>query len=190
MASLGKEDRMPDSRHAAHKKRLSAGFLAVILFKYLKAAAFLLVGIAVLRFVRLSAHGAPMEIAEFLNVNPERENVQRLSAFFSEITPGQVQAIGAAAVAIGLIFAAEGTLLAVRIWWATYFTIILTALGIPLEIYEIFGRPTQLRNYVFLAVNAAILLFLWRRRNEFRAREGRDPSAARPEADHFNPSTR
>lgn len=160
---------------------MSAGFIAVILFKYLKAAAFLLVGIAVLRFVRLSAHGAPMEIAEFLNVNPQRENVQRLSAFFSEITPGQVQAIGAAAVAIGLIFAAEGTLLAARIWWATYFTIVLTALGIPLEIYEILEKPATLRNYVFLAVNTAILLFLWRRRNEFRATDGQDPSAARPE---------
>ncbi len=155
------------------KTRMSKGFLAIILFKWLKGAAFLLVGVAVLRFVRLSAHGAPMEIAEFLNVNPERENVQRLSAFFSQITPGQVQAIGAAAVAIGLVFAAEGTLLAARIWWATYFTIILTALGIPLEIYEIFRSPAEVRRYVLLAVNAVILLYVWKRRYEFRRDRGR-----------------
>lgn len=134
----------------------------------MKAAAFLLVGVVVLRFVHVTTHGAPMEFAEFLNVDPQRESVQHLSTFFANITPGLAEAIGAALLMIGLIFAAEASLLLARIWWATYFTIFLTLLGIPLEINDIWHKSRLYRGYVFLAVNVAILIFLWRRRNEFR----------------------
>ena len=111
-----------------------------------------------------------MEFARFLNANPERESIRRLSQFFEEITPGQGRAIGAAALAIGSIFAAEASFLLARIWWATYFTIFLTLLGIPLEVVEIWRRPHHERGWYFLIINLAILIFLWRRRNEFRDR--------------------
>ncbi len=150
------------------KHRLTGGFVAVIVFKYLKAAAFLLVGVVVLRFVHVTRHGAPMEFARFLNANPERESIQRLSRFFDDITVGQRQAIGAASLAVGAVFAAEASFLIARIWWATYFTIFLTLLGIPLELMEIWRKPYFLRGWLFLVINVAILVFLWRRRNEFR----------------------
>jgi uncharacterized membrane protein (DUF2068 family) len=117
-----------------------------------------------------------MEFARFLNANPGRESVQRLSQFFEEITPGQGRAIGAAALAIGSIFAAEASFLLARIWWATYFTIFLTLLGIPLELVEIWHRPHHERGWYFLIINIAILVFLWRRRNEFRDRLGAAPT--------------
>ncbi len=151
-----------------HGTRLTGGFIAVIVFKYLKAAAFLLIGVAVLRFVHLTRHGAPMELAQFLNANPERESIRRLSTFFNDITPGQREAIGAASLVVGAIFAAEASLLLARIWWATYFTIFLTLFGIPVEVIEIWKKPLYLRGWLFLAINLAILIFLWRRRNEFR----------------------
>jgi len=149
-------------------RRLSGGFIAVIVFKYLKAAAFLLVGVVVLRFVQLSRHDPALELARFLNASEGRESIRRLSEFFSEITTGQQEAIGAASLAVGAIFAAEASFLLARIWWATYFTIFLTLLGIPLELIEIWRRPNFLRGWIFLVINVAILVFLWRRRNEFR----------------------
>ena len=91
-----------------------------------------------------------------------------LSFMLTALTSRQVEAIGAAAVLIGLVFTAEGTLLAVRVPWAPYFTIVLTALGIPPELIEIARRPGSGRRYVLLAVNVAILVYLWRRRNEFK----------------------
>jgi uncharacterized membrane protein (DUF2068 family) len=134
------------------------------------------VGLAVLRFEHLSRRDPSMAFARFLNANPERESIQRLSQFFQEITPGQGQAIGAAALAIGSIFAAEASFLLARIWWATYFTIFLTLLGIPLELIEIWRKPYHLRGYYFLLINLAILVFLWRRRNEFRDRFRASPT--------------
>ena len=50
-----------------------------------------------------------------------------------------------------------------------YFTILLTALGLPPEILEIAKRPGSARRYLLLAVNVAILVYLWRRRNDFRS---------------------
>ena len=164
-----------EGRHRV-KHRLSGGFIAVIVFKYVKAAAFLLVGVVVLRFVQVARHDPAMELARFLNANAERESIRQLSTFFHDITPGQREAIGAASLAIGAIFAAEGSFLLARIWWATYFTIFLTLLGIPLELAEIWRKPHLLRGWIFLVINVAILVFLWRRRNEFRDRFGATPT--------------
>jgi len=151
-----------------HRPPLSAGFAAVIVFKYLKAAAFILVGIVVLKIARLPSHSEPMELARLLQIRPERESVQRLSVFLAQVTAGQVEALGAASILIGLVFVAEGTFLAMRIWWATYFTVFLTVLGIPVELREIAKWPTRFRLYVLLAINLAILVYVWTRRNEFR----------------------
>jgi uncharacterized membrane protein (DUF2068 family) len=150
------------------RPRLTPGFIAIIVFKYAKAAAFLLLGAVALRIARLPNHSEPMEIARFLGVSEGKMIVQHLSAVLAALTSRQVGAIGAALILIGLVFAAEGTLLAMRMWWATYMTIVLTALGIPPELLEIARRPGSGRRYLLLAVNVAILVYLWKRRNEFR----------------------
>jgi uncharacterized membrane protein (DUF2068 family) len=151
------------------RPRLSAGFIGIIVFKWLKGVAFVLVGLAALHLAHLARHSEPMEIARLLGVDQSKLVVQHLSMFLAAFTKGQVQAIGAAAFVIGLIFSTEGTFLAMRIWWAPYFTIVLTALGIPPELIEIARRPASGRRYLLLAVNLAILVYLWKRRNEFRS---------------------
>lgn len=153
-----------------HRPPLSPGFVGIIVFKLAKAAAFLLLGAVALRIARLPHHSEPLEIARFLGVNSRSVLVQHLSFVLSALTIRQVEAIGAACVLIGLIFAAEGTLLSARVPWAPYFTIVLTALGIPPELIEIGRRPESVRRYALLAINFAILVYLWKRRNEFRTR--------------------
>jgi len=147
---------------------LTAGFIGIIVFKYLKFAAFLLIGLVALRVARLPRHSEPLEVARYLGVTERSRVVQDVSKVLDALTARQVEAIGAASILIALVFAAEGSFLAARVWWATYFTIVLTALGIPPEIVEIAKRPGSVRRYLLLAVNIAILIYLWRRRNEFR----------------------
>lgn len=153
---------------SASRPPLSPGFLGIIVFKWAKAAAFLLLGAAALRIARLPHHSEPMELARLLGVNGRSVLVQHMAVVLSALTTRQVGAIGAAALIIGLVFAAEGTLLAMRVPWAPYLTIVLTALGIPPELIEIARRPSSGRRYALLAVNVAILVYLWKRRNEFR----------------------
>ena len=147
-------------------KKLSGGFLAIIVFKYFKALVFVLVAVAAVRLARLDQFPSPEEIAHFLRSSPENELVRWLS----RITPGQARGFGLLSLFVAAVFAAEGTLLSARIWWSTYFTVALTACGIPLELYEILQRPSFFRRYAVLAINAAILAYLLRRRNEFRGR--------------------
>jgi uncharacterized membrane protein (DUF2068 family) len=153
---------------------LSPGFVGIIAFKCLKAAAFLLLGAVALRIARLPHHSEPLEIARLLGVNTRSVLVQHLSFVLNALTSGQVKAIGAASVLIGCVFAAEGVLLAMRFPWAPYMTIVLTALGLPPEVIEIARRPESLRRYALLGVNVAILVYLWKRRNEFRSRPRAD----------------
>ena len=162
---------MAETAAPAHPQRppLTAAFIGIIVFKYLKFAAFLLIGLVALRVARLPRHSGPLELARYLGVTERSRVVQDVSKVLDALTARQVEAIGVAAILIGLVFAAEGSLLAARIWWATYFTIVLTALGIPPEILEIAKRPGSARRYLLLAINVAILIYLWTRRNEFRS---------------------
>jgi hypothetical protein len=146
------------------KKKLSWGFLAIIVFKYFKAAVFILVAIAALRLARIDPFPSAEEIAHFLRSSPENQLVR----WIASVTPGQALGFGLISLFVATVFATEATLLACRVWWSTYFTIGLTALGIPLEVFEIFRRPAGLRRYLILAINAAILVYIWRRRTDFR----------------------
>ncbi len=165
---------MTRSQGRAEKKRggISGGFLAVIIFKIVKGVAFVVLAIAALKLSRSGEMPTAVEIAKFLSVSRENELVQRVAALIQGVTPGQATAAGIASLVVALVFLLEGVLLAVRVWWSTYLTITLTAMGIPLEIYEIFHRPDSVRRYVLLAVNIGILIFLWTRRNEFREKKG------------------
>jgi len=149
-------------------RRMSAGFIAIILFKYFKGIVFLLAGIAAVHVARLSTLPSVEELARFFRVAPENELIRWLANLIQEVTPGQFIGFGVVSLFVGAVFTSEATFLAFRIWWSTYFTIVLTMLGLPLEIYEIFRKPDRPRYYVLLAINTVILIYLWRRRNEFR----------------------
>ena len=151
------------------KGKLSGGFLAIIIFKYFKAVVFLLVAIAALKLSSADPFPTAEQVAHFFRSSPENELIRA----FDHLTPGLALGIGFASLFVSLVFGIEATLLAARVWWSTYFTIVLTTLGIPLEIFEILRRPSGFRRYLLLAVNVAILLYLWKRRNEFRDAWGR-----------------
>jgi uncharacterized membrane protein (DUF2068 family) len=168
---------------------MSGGFVAIILFKYFKAIVFGLFGVAALRLAHLARLPSVEELARFFRVSPEREIIQEIASIVAQITPGQAIGIGVVSLFVALVFATEGTFLAFRIWWSTYFTVVITACGIPLEIFEIVQRPVSLRRYLLLLVNAAILVFLWMRRNEFRPELAADSLAGNREASQASTSS-
>jgi len=149
---------------------LSAGFVWIIVFKYVKCAAFLILGVGALRIAHFERGSEALQIARLFGVDEGRVSVRYLASLISAFTPGQVRAIGLASIFVGLVFGAEATCLLLRLWWAPYFTIVLTAIGIPVEIVEIVKRPGSARRYALLAINAAILVYLWKRRNAFRTK--------------------
>lgn len=164
------------------RPRVAGGFIAIIAFKWLKGIAFVILGIAALKLSRASSMPTAVEIAKFLSVSKENELVRRVADVVASVTPRQATAAGVASIVVGLVFFVEGSFLLARIWWSTYFTIALTAMGVPLEIYEIVHRPDSVRRYLLLVINLAILLFLWARRNEFRRMDPEETPARKSAA--------
>jgi uncharacterized membrane protein (DUF2068 family) len=162
--------------------RISGGFIAVIVFKCVKGIAFVILGIAALRLARLEIMPTAVDIARFLSVSRENALVHRVADVIQTVTPRQVGAAGIASLIIAVVFFVEGGLLLARVWWSTYFTIGLTALGIPLELWEIAHRPDSVRRYILLLVNVVILVFLWTRRNEFRDQGAKRAAPAKKRA--------
>jgi hypothetical protein len=150
---------------------MSAGFLAIIFFKCVKGTAFLIFAVAALKFSRARAMPSAIQIADYFSVSRENELVHRVAELIASISPRGATELGLAFVLVSAFFFAEGALLTARVWWSTYFTVVLTALGIPLELYEIAYRPHAPRRYALLAINLVILLYLWARRNEFRQKK-------------------
>jgi uncharacterized membrane protein (DUF2068 family) len=163
-------------------RRVSGGFLAVIVFKWIKGIAFVIFGVAALRLSRLEIMPTAVDIARFLSVSRENALVHRVADVIQTVTPKQVGAAGIASLIIAAVFFVEGGLLLARVWWSTYFTIGLTALGIPLEVWEIAHKPDSVRRYVLLLLNVLILVFLWTRRNEFRGQSSRSNAAPKKRA--------
>ena len=113
-------------------KHMSGGFVAIIAFKYFKALIFLFIGFTAIHLARLSSTPSVAEVAHFFRVAPENEIVARLAAVIRNITPGQAIGLGVVAFFVAAVFVTEASLLVWKIWWSTYFTIVLTTLGIPL----------------------------------------------------------
>ena len=162
-------------------RRVSGGFLAVIVFKWVKGLAFVIFGVAALVPAVILLRRLLVDIARFLSVSRENTLVHRVADVIQTVTPKQVGAAGIASLIIAAVFFVEGALLLARVWWSTYFTIGLTTLGIPLELWEIAHRPDSVRRYVLLLLNVLILVFLWTRRNEFR-HQGSGSAAAKKRA--------
>ena len=142
---------------------------------------FLVLGVAALRAARLPSGSLVRDVVHLFGAHQNAALVQHLAAVLSVLTQGEIKALGSASILLGLVFGTEGTLLAFRVWWAPYLPVVMTALGLPYEIYEISRAPRSLHRYVLLPANAAILVYLWRRKDDFRPEGPPMPARERPE---------
>ena len=163
------------------RPRLTPGYLAIIAFKYAKLAAFVVLGLAALRAAKLPPDSLVHDVVRLFGAHQNAALVQHLAAVLSVLTQGEIRALGSASILLGLVFGTEGTLLACRVWWAPYLTVVLTAMGLPYEIYEIARAPHSLHRWLLLAANAAILVYLWRRKDDFRPEAPERRRETRPE---------
>ena len=82
-----------------------------------------------------------------------------LLEWFSGLSAPRIHALRIVTLAYAAIFAVEGVGLWMRKRWAEWLTTIITASLIPLEIWEMFFRPT-LGNAAIIVANAVIVATL------------------------------
>lgn len=136
------------------------GFLrAIALYKLGKVLLLLATAYGVLRLRDASAIASVYSWASTLPSGLEQDVVRYVLVWFSGLSAARVEALGIVTLAYATIFAVEGVGLWLRRRWAEWLTIVITGSLIPLEIWELWYRPT-IGKAVVLVINTAIVWYL------------------------------
>ena len=139
--------------------RSHRGLLLIGLFKVLKSATLIAIGIGALHMLHKDVAAEIAKWADALDLDPNNPWLMRVLEKVSDLDPRKLAALSVGTFSYAALFLTEGTGLLLRKRWAEYLTIISTAGLIPLEIYEIAKRVNFVRIGV-LVVNIAIVIFL------------------------------
>jgi uncharacterized membrane protein (DUF2068 family) len=133
--------------------------LLIGLFKLLKAAVLLMVGIGLLRLLHRDIATVATHWVERLRLDPDNSYIHSALTRIFRVTPKQLKELSVGTFIYAGLYLTEGIGLVARKHWAEYLTTISTALFIPLELYEMYKRFTGARA-AMLAVNIAIVWYL------------------------------
>jgi uncharacterized membrane protein (DUF2068 family) len=137
------------------------GLLLVGLFKLSKAIFFTAVGAGALHLVNKNIGVVLMHVIDALRIDPEGRFVTVLMDHAGLIDSHELRRAGLLSFLYAVVCVVEGTGLVLEKRWAEYFTVILTALGLPWESYELVKKfsPYEVG---LLAINLVVLLYvLW-----------------------------
>ena len=135
------------------------GLLLVGLFKLSKAVFFTAVGAGAFDLMNRNITDVVMHIIDALRIDPERHFVGILLEQVGLIQPHQLKRAGILSFLYATVCVVEGTGLMLEKQWAEYFTVILTAMGLPGESYELMFRFSWYKVALFV-INLAVLLYL------------------------------
>jgi uncharacterized membrane protein (DUF2068 family) len=135
------------------------GLLIVGCYKLAEGLFFIGVGAGALHLIHKDVGYLVMRVVNALPVDPEGRLVSILMDKADLIDAHDLRRIGDFAFLYAATRLVEGTGLLMRKAWAEYFTVILTVLGLPVEIFELMRRATWLKAGAFV-VNLAILIYL------------------------------
>lgn len=135
------------------------GLLLVGVFKLSKAIFFTAIGAGALHLVHKNVGDVLMHIIDALRIDPESRFVGVLMDKAGLINVHQLRQAGTLSFLYAAVCVVEGTGLVMEKGWAEYFTLILTAIGLPWESYALMEK-FSLYKVVLLVINLAVLLYL------------------------------
>ena len=128
-------------------------------FKLAKGLLILAVALGVLHLVRGDPADTLAHWASELHIDPEGRHFTRAVDRILSLDARRLEALSAGMFVYAGLFLVEGVGLILGRRWAEYFTVVVTASFVPLEIYEIVRHPTLIR-VAALLVNLAIVWYL------------------------------
>jgi uncharacterized membrane protein (DUF2068 family) len=136
------------------------GLLRLIaIFKFVKAALLIALGIGLFRLLHKDLGDVLMHWCEALRLDPGHRFVDAVIEKAGHIGPRQVKQLGLGSFFYAALFLAEGTGLWLRKRWGEWLTVIITSSLVPVELYEIYRHATYPKAAA-LALNLAIVLYL------------------------------
>jgi len=149
-------------RSKGSKESGTAILILIALFKLVKALLLIAVGIGALRLLHKDVGSVIEHWVEVLRVDPDNRFIHGLLEKLFRITPKQLKAVSVGTFFYAALLLTEGVGLLMRKHWAEYFTVITTALLIPLEVFEMVKHLTTTK-VVVLVINIAIVVYLIQR---------------------------
>lgn len=136
------------------------GLLRLIaVFKLVKAALLIAVGISVLKLVHNGSTDALEQWGATLALKPGAHYLDQAVSKIASLPPNRLKDVGFGSFVYAALFLTEGVGLWLGKRWAEWLTTIITASLIPLEIYEIIHHSTAAKG-VLLIINLAVVLYL------------------------------
>src|ERR1700691_3777656 len=136
------------------------GLLRLIaVFKFFKAGLLIALGVGLFKLLHKDIGDVLEHWSEALHLDTGSHFVNMALMRAGHLSPQQVRKLGLASFLYAGLFLAEGTGLWLRKRWGEWLTVIITSSLVPVEIYEIYRRPSYVK-VVVLALNVAIVVYL------------------------------
>lgn len=147
------------SKKQSSKEPFSFVIFLIGLFKLLKAALLIAIGIGAVKFLHKDLSGTILHWAQVLHVDEDNRYLHGILVRVFRVTPKQLKTLSVGTFIYAGLFLTEGVGLLLRKHWAEYFTIITTGAFIPLEIYELV-RHFTITKVVVTVINVLIVWYL------------------------------
>jgi len=131
----------------------------IAVFKFLKSAALIALGVGAFKSVHKDLGGLAEHWVEALRFDPGGRYVVMFLAKVSNLHPDQIKKLGLVSFLYAGLFLTEGTGLWLQKRWGEWLTVIITSSLVPVEIYEIYRHPSAVKVAV-LVVNVGIVAYL------------------------------
>jgi uncharacterized membrane protein (DUF2068 family) len=136
---------------------------AIVLYKLLKCAAQIALGVVLFGLVLTGHAGALQSLAELLRHHASQAWALRAASFLMRVaTPRHVELTALALALDGVLSGVEGWALHTRRWWAEWLVVIASGSLLPYELFELV-RHLRAGRALVLVVNAVIVVYLARR---------------------------
>jgi uncharacterized membrane protein (DUF2068 family) len=131
----------------------------IVIFKFFKGALLIAVALGARHLMSHDVSEFSDRLVDAFRVDPNNRYIEALLVKLEFLSAKQLKELSIGSFLYAAIVLTEGTGLALRKHWAEYFTIMVTASFLPLEILELARRVTIIK-IVVMAINLAILGYL------------------------------
>jgi len=138
----------------------------IALFKLLKSALLIAVGMSALRLLHKDIASVLEHWVAMLGLDPGNRYVDRALQKFGNLTPNKIKSFGVVSFIYAALFLTEGIGLWLVKRWAEWFSVIITTSLVPIELYEIYRHPSVIKCLVLVLNIAVVGYLLYRIRNE------------------------
>jgi uncharacterized membrane protein (DUF2068 family) len=138
----------------------------IALFKLLKAALLITVGMSALHLLHKDVASVAEHWVRMLGLDPGNRYIDRALQKFANLTPQKIRSLGVVSFVYAGLFLTEGIGLWLVKRWAEWFSVIITTSLVPVEIYEIYRHPSAMKCLVLILNIVVVGYLLYRIRNE------------------------